>query len=41
MFVGGNAQKFGGKSTKIKTFQLSHSVNVIVKIPTRPLGGLE
>ena len=27
MFVGGNAQKFGGKSTKIKTIQLSHGVN--------------
>ena len=27
MLAGGNAQKIGGKSTKIKTIQLSHRVN--------------
>ena len=37
MLAGGNAQKVGSKSTKIKTIQLSH----IVKIPAHPPGELE
>ena len=41
---GGNEQKVAAKSIKIKTVQLSHSVNGLAqnrKIPAYPPGGLE